>query len=462
MKKIIQYLKVLPIAIRILAVLCLLPEISQGQLIKLHDFSGYPSDGNLPYGFLISDGTYLYGMTQSGGANSKGAIFRIMPDGTNYTLLYSFTGNSTSGSSPYGSLILVGTYLYGVTAFGGVNNEGTVFKIMPDGTNYTTLYNCVADTSSGTQPRGSLIFDGTYLYGTTEQGGVNDLGTVFKITTGGTYTKLYDFAGTTNGSLPEDDLVFVGSDLYGMTLTGGTNNKGTVYKITTSGTYTKLYDFAGTTSPSSGSNPFGSLISDGTYLYGMTQAGGANDLGTVFKITTTGTYTPLYDFAGTTTSGSNPAGSLFYDGTYLYGMTAGGGANSSGALFEVKPDGTGYLDLVDFAGTSNGATPLGELISDGLGFVYGMTYTGGTNNDGTIFKYHHCDMPLTISDATTYNGSTWSTYNYSTITIGTNSATTITAGTDQDFKFSNNTVVNGPFSTGTGGNTIDIVPTPCP
>jgi len=120
--------------------------------------------------------------------------------------------------------------------------------------------------------------------------------------------------------------------------------------------YTKLLDFNGTVN---GSYPYGSLISDGTYLYGMTYEGGANDLGTVFKIQiSNNSYTKILDFAGAE-NGSYPQGSLISDGTYLYGMTSEGGANSSGTAFKIQISNNAYTKIMDFAGTANGSNPYG-------------------------------------------------------------------------------------------------------
>src|ERR1700733_386484 len=97
-----------------------------------------------------------------------------------------------------------------------------------------------------------------------------------------------------------------------------------------------------------------------------------------------GQYTDLLNFTGTA-NGNNPQGDLFYDGTYLYGTTVLGGANNYGVVFKVKPDGSGYVDLLDFSDTANGKLPHGSLISDGT-FLYGMTQYGGVNNEGVVFK----------------------------------------------------------------------------
>jgi len=117
----------------------------------------------------------------------------------------------------------------------------------------------------------------------------------------------------------------------------------------------------------------------------MTQSGGINDLGTVFKIMPNGSgYAKLLDFNGTA-NGKNPNASLISDGTYLYGMTQAGGTNDFGTVFKLKPNGTGYMKLLDFDGTFNGKSPLGSLSSDET-FLYGMTFYGGLNNLGTVFK----------------------------------------------------------------------------
>src|SRR3990172_3659933 len=105
--------------------------IANAQYSKLLDFDG--TNGNEPYGSLISDGTFLYGVTQGGGTSGMGTIFKIKPDGTGFSNLYNFAG-AANGSYPKGSLISDGTFFYGMTSRGGTNDSGTIFKIMPDGT----------------------------------------------------------------------------------------------------------------------------------------------------------------------------------------------------------------------------------------------------------------------------------------------------------------------------------------
>lgn len=120
-------------------------------------------------------------------------------------------------------------------------------------------------------------------------------------------------------------------------------------------------------SATTGKSPYGDLVFDGTYLYGMASSGGANTyFGTIFKIKPDGTgFVKLFDFDLNNT-GRTPLGSLVTDGTYLYGMTQkGGGASSGGAIFKIKNDGTGFVNMENFSGDTTGYAPLGSLLSDG-------------------------------------------------------------------------------------------------
>jgi uncharacterized repeat protein (TIGR03803 family) len=383
--------------VNIVAVCLMMAANCMGQVTLLHNFTGQP-DGKYPNGDLISDGTFLYGTTALGGMYQIGTLFKIKPDGSGYVKLLDFTGTA-NGSTPFSSLISDGTFFYGVTLAGGASNLGTIFKIKPDGTSYLKLLDFTG-AANGSSPYGSLFYDGAFLYGTTRQGGINDSGTVFKIMPDGSgYVKLLDFAGGTDGKWPYSSLVSDGTFLYGMTNYGGTSDNGILFKIMPDGSgYIKLMDFAGATN---GRYPRGALIYDGTFFYGMTLGGGTSNLGTIFKIKPDGTgYLKLLDFAGTA-NGSSSTGALFYDGTFLYGMTAGGGAFNWGTAFKIKPDGSSYVKLVDFLGYNNGGNPAGSFISDGT-FLYGMTAQGGTDNYGIIFKL---DLATGINELSSANSS---------------------------------------------------------
>ena len=311
-----------------------------GTVSILHTFPTGATDGEAPDGTLIqgSDGNF-YGTTSGGGASSEGTVFTITPAGSE-TVLHSFVNGTTDGASPSNHLVQASVGLfYGTTNAGGIFGYGTVFKITSSGTE-TVLYSfaggVVAGRQDGADPFGGLIeaSDGDF-YGTTSGGGANSVGTVFKVTPSGTESVLYSFAGgTTDGSTPDGGLIQASDgNFYGTTANGGANNDGAVFKITPAGAETVLYFFAGGTAD--GAFPGDSLIqaSDGNF-YGTTTYGGASNQGTVFRITPAGVETVLYSFAGGTADGANPVGSLIQTSNGdFYGTTVYGGAGNYGIVF---------------------------------------------------------------------------------------------------------------------------------
>lgn len=353
------------------------------QYANLFNFA-VATSGMRPYGSLISDGTFLYGMTTEGGALGYGTIYKIKPDGTGYVKLYDFENTDTSGSYPNGSLLYDNTFLYGMTKEGGDWGYGTIFKIKPDGTTYTELLD-FDNALNGSNPYGSLISDGIYLYGMTYLGGVSNSGTIFKILPDGSgYVKLWDFDSGTDGNHPRGSLIFDGTFLYGMTEFGGASSNGIIFKIKPDGTnFSIMFDFA---DPLNGQNPMGTLVSDSTFFYSTTYVGGANGLGTIFRIMPDGSgFSKLLDFS-TPLNGIQPYGSLLTDSINIFGMTTAGGNADLGTIYTVRTDGTNYSKLWDFGGPGNGSAPRGTLILQN-GSLYGMTTYGGTSDQGVVFKF---------------------------------------------------------------------------
>lgn len=365
---------------------------SSAQFTKLLDFDGVNS-GNIPKGSLISDGTHLYGMTSVGGADDAGLIFKILPDGTGFLNIHDFDGNAfgAGGYPDEGTLIYDGTFLYGMVDGGGINGDGSIFKIMPDGTGYVTLHD-FGGIGDGFNICRSLFFDGTFLYGMTHFGGANlGGGIIFKIMPDGTnYLKIFDFNDAT-GRAPNGSLVSDGIYLYGLTAFGATFSAGSIFKILPDGSgFMSLRDL----DDIDGGRCSGSPILIGNYLYGMGRDGGTNSRGTIFRIMTDGTgFEKIHEFD---VNENYPEGSLNYDGTFLYGMTTGGGINDDGTIFKIMPDGTSYIKLFDFAGDESGKNPAGSFIND-AGFLYGMAPRGGLNDGGTIFKYSLTGSTTTIT-----------------------------------------------------------------
>jgi uncharacterized repeat protein (TIGR03803 family) len=304
------------------------------------------NDGEYPNGGLIlaTDGDF-YGITDLSGGPTPypcGTAFRITPRGKLTTISGICGYYAEAGALPLGPLVRAANGdFYGTTVLGGPSQEGTVFKITPSGV-LTTLYSFCSQPqggcTDGEDPRGGLIqaTDGN-LYGTTASGGLYGGGTVFQLTPSGFLTTIYSFCAQEwpcpDGQAPQGGLIqATDGNLYG-TADGGLYGYGTVFKITTYGTLTTLYNFCaqgGACSDGSTPNPL-IQATDGN-LYGTTGGGGANNQGTVFKITRNGTLTTLYSFCSESgcADGDGPVGRLFQatDGAF-YGTTSTGGIGTN-------------------------------------------------------------------------------------------------------------------------------------
>jgi uncharacterized repeat protein (TIGR03803 family) len=266
-----------------------------GSNTTLYSFAGSPNDGNYPGGVLVqgSDGNF-YGTSFYGGTSANcnggcGTVFRISPSGSEMTL-YSFVGSTNDGFNPSSVLVQGGDgNFYGTTYSGGTNGDGTVFRISPSGSE-TNLHIFGGQPNDGYAPNGLVQGSDGNFYGTAQGGGTQNHGTVFRISPNGSYTNLYSFGSSpSDGTEPQGGVV-QGSDgnFYGTTEDGGTNDipdggLGTVFRITPNGSYTSLYSFG---SPNDGYYTVAGLVqgSDGNF-YGTTQQGGTNNYGTVFKLT---------------------------------------------------------------------------------------------------------------------------------------------------------------------------------
>jgi uncharacterized repeat protein (TIGR03803 family) len=371
----------------------------------LHSFAG-GSDGCYPVGGLILDGAgNLYGTT-AGGTCSYGTVFKLAPGGTE-TLLYSFTGGS-SGEGPGASLVFDKKgNLYGTTVEGGSIGCGVIFRVTSTGRE-KTVHDFAGPPSDGCTPIGALIMDESGDFdGTTNGGGNNRLGTVFKLTADGTESVLYSFcrkAHCADGQAPYAGLTADAlGNLYGTTQSGGRlgcgNQCGTVFELAPDGSETVLYKFRGP--PNDGNNPDDNLIIDQSgNFYGTLFTGGHagcfedTGCGAAFKLASDGTYSVLHFFTGKTGDGANPVAGLIADSAdNLYGTTEYGGGRACtispygcGTIFELAPDGTETV-LHSFGKGSNGANPTAGLVADGKGNYYGAASEGGANGFGTVFKF---------------------------------------------------------------------------
>jgi uncharacterized repeat protein (TIGR03803 family) len=328
----------------------------------------------------------------------------IAPDASaqNLTVLYSFKGCG-DGFLPWGELVRdQAGNLYGTTAGNGKCSLGTVFEITPAGTE-VILHNFTG-IPDATDPKSRLLKVGNNLYGTAQGGGAGPGGVVFKVTTGGQETAVYNFLGNSDGARPAAGLIRDKSgNFYGTTFYGGTSDFGTVYELDASGHESVLYKF---TNGPDGSAPQSRLILDSAgNLYGTTSSGGnCFNCGAVFKLTPSpagATITVLHSFAGGS-DGAQPLGGLVRDSAgNLFGTTFYGGSSGLGTVFKIDTAGN-KTTLHDFTG-SEGAYPQGDLLLHG-GTLYGVSYQGGTSLVGTVYKMDKSGHPTVLHNFTGADG----------------------------------------------------------
>ena len=428
----------------VLALIATQPAQAQTYSFKtIYSFTGAnASDGAAPYGGLVVDALgNLYGTTTLGGSNASachpvkgpagcGTVFEISPSGGGSwteSVLYRFTSDSTingntgttcyDGAIPYGGVALgANGNLFGTTSVGGVNGLGTVFEVLqPSSTNplppvqdqpcfssnglwtEVPLHSFDGNASGngdGANPEGGLVLDRLgNLYGT-------DYNTIFKVDPIGRLTTLYNFSlnpydsqGNANGTNPGSVLVLSGSNLFGTTLSGGNNGMGTAFELAK---YSNVADAVETGilqfgygdqfGIQDGAEPFSGLAGTASALYGTTFEGG-NGFGTVYKTTSLGVETVLYSFNGQA-DGGGPVGGIVRDKKgNIYGTTSSGGAYGFGTVFKVSPvsvinDVYNETTLYSFTGGADGGGPTAGLVFDAQGDLYGTTYSGGVNTGG--------------------------------------------------------------------------------
>jgi len=192
--------------------------------------------GHEPHGRLTLDpnGTTLYGMTRKGGSSGFGVVFSFDITTSNYQVLHDFMGGPTDGATTdHGYVVQSGNYLYGMTTYGGPSNNGVLFKLTTNGQTFCPLHFFPATGHDGKEPYGSLLLVGSQLYGTTAKGGDYNSGTVFVINTNGSgYARLHSFGSTKHdGAKPIDNVIMVNGALYGMATEGGDSYQGTIFMV---------------------------------------------------------------------------------------------------------------------------------------------------------------------------------------------------------------------------------------
>jgi uncharacterized repeat protein (TIGR03803 family) len=357
-------------------------------LKALYSFTG-AADGGDPFPAVIRDAAgNLYGTTDYAGTSFAGVVFKVSKTGQE-TVLYNFCSHSgcTDGQYPYAPLVRdAAGNLYGTTQYGGTSNLGVVFKLSATGKE--TVLHSFTGGADGVYPYGGLFRDAAgNLYGTTEIGGTSNLGVVFKISKTGKETVLHSFTGGANdGGEPLSSGFYMDAkgNLYSVASHGGTSGEGVLYKLSPKGKLTVLHSF--TAGRTDGCYPYGTPAVDAYgNMYGGTGGCGTSNLGVVWKVSKNGTETILHNFAGASDGQSPLAGVILDAAGNIYGTTNTGGASGFGTAFEVNKNGKFTL-LHTFTGGTDGKYLYGGLILDPKGRIYGTTINGGTGGYGTVWR----------------------------------------------------------------------------
>lgn len=345
-------------------------------------------------------------ITMALGAKSAGQVF---------TVINNFSGSN--GARPVAGFVLDKSgNLYGTTSQGG-NGQGTVFELSPaagGGYSETVLYALGGQKNDGSGPGGALVFDTAHnLYGTTEQGGVYNQGTIFELSpgtgSGWIETVLHSFGSGSDGSDPKNGLAIdAAGNLYGTTYYGGSNKAckyagaayscGTAFELSpTAGgtwTYSVLYNFG--QGSGDGYFPWSSLILDAAgNLYGQCTYGSKYGKGVLYELSLShGSWTERQLHAwGNKDDGTYPYGGMVFDAAgNMYGTSSGGGGHGGlGTVFEFTPSDGGWLEhnLHGFGTGLDGEYPTGNLIIDAAENLYGVTTNGGAYGYGMVYELNY-------------------------------------------------------------------------
>ncbi len=354
---------------------------SDNSYLALHHFSAEGGDAQYPDAALVeaTDGL-LYGTSSAGGSNGAGAIYKIRPDGSGYSVLYSFGVNEANGLHPAGPLVQGSDgALFGTTTNGGNWGVGTVFRLSRDGSDFRVLYHFSLIGGDGRNPGAGLLAgsDGL-LYGTTQNGGSKNCGTIFRLgLDGSAYEIVHELLTSPDEGATPRSVLLEGSDgaLYGTTYWGGSAQRGTVFKLNKDGS-----GFAVLTAL--GENPVGPLVesADGV-LFGTT-------FGAIFKVNRDGTgFSVVHGLGSSFQDAQAAAGLLLGSDGALYGTSLAGGTHFGGTIFRLNMDGSAYGVLFNFIPAGGDGIDSYDGVREGTdGRLYGTAYSGGSKNWGVVFS----------------------------------------------------------------------------
>ena len=361
--------------------------------ILFQDFNTMPNNGIHPYGRLLAADGLFYGTTTSDDTGF-GTIFSMAADGSEYTVLYVFTG--TDGNNPQSGVVAYGSdRLIGTTISGGIYNSGVLYALtLPSTLNVLVNFNFADE--NGCNPTGSPLLLGSKVYGTTSSCGASNQGTLYEYDlSNNTFTLLYTFR-PGDGGHSQSALVARGRTLYGTASNNGANATGSIFSFNLdSSVFTVLYSFPavdGDSINTSGANPYSELLYFNGLFYGTTITGGTYGAGVVYSITDDGvTFTTLHSFTSNVSgNGAYPYGGLIKDDTpLLYGITTQGGLTTDSCVLYSIDTTTNTFTVVNSFGPYGYAY---DTLVVQNHVLYGTMSSGGTGDFGAIFSF---SLPIT-------------------------------------------------------------------
>jgi len=383
---------------------------------SVYSFGASSTDGTRPITTPVQNALLspsdIFGTTDIGGANTScnggsgcGTIYAINPMSGAESVLYSFSGIAPIGGGGShlnsGVILASGNVLIGTTTYGGRKKLGTLFKYDHSTHAYTILHSFTA--ADGSYPNAVFQDSSGNLWGTSDEGGVNNSGTVWEYTSTGNFSVIYSFgpAYSTDGKNPQAGLAIDSSgNFWGTTINGGTgtsctvgstNGCGTIFEVTAAGAYRQIHSFGATVGDAVAPSSPVTFDQSGN-LWGVTELGGANNIGAIYELSGT-TYSVYHSFSGGSSDGSYPLAppSVDQNGN-LWGTTFSGGSgaytSNSGTVYEINIQGA-YSIVYNFGATSSdGIYPSSGVLIDRDDDVWSTTQRGGSNGAGTLFEIH--------------------------------------------------------------------------
>jgi uncharacterized repeat protein (TIGR03803 family) len=386
------------------ALIAVVSQSAQAQtLTVLHNFTGKGDGGYSQAGLAMDKTGNLYGTASQGGTGT-GVVFRLTHAGSGWVLTTLYTFNYTDGGYPDSNVTFgPDESLYGMTSEGGQYGYGVVYRLRPSPAacksadcpwEETVLYSFTGGADGEYPGYAKVVFDQAgNLYGTTTDGGDGGGGVVFELTPsngGWTESVLWSFSKQGGGEAPESGVIFDSAgNLYGTTNYGGTYDAGIVYELSPSGSGWTEQTLASIDFPRT--NTCGGVVMDGHgNLFGAAGCFAPGYPGGVFELTPSNgswTFNLLHAFSpGSYVEGPWDTPTLDAAGN-VYGTSISTGVNGAGEVFKLTPSNGGwiYASLASFDLT-NGASPVGSVVLDAAGNIYGTTFSEGSDGYGTVWE----------------------------------------------------------------------------